>query len=103
MTDDQVKQIVYAILGGAFLIAVAISPPHVSTSEILIGLAGIIFIGFVWLLFWFWEWLLPIAIAALVVTGVYFAKPISVWLSKSGVNVAIAPSVATQEHRPAQP
>ncbi len=77
MTDKQAKEISYAILGGAFIIAVAIRPFQFSMSDLLIGLVIAALFGLVLLLIWLWEtnWFLPIAIAAVVAGAMYFVGP----------------------------
>lgn len=83
MTDQQSRDIVYAIVGGAFLIAIAIHPPIFSFGDVLIGIGGLLLFGLVALGFYLWEkgWLWPLVIALTVAIGIYYAGPIGAWLS----------------------
>jgi hypothetical protein len=84
MTDKQTREIVYAILGGAFIIALAIRPSQISFGTIFQALlVGALVFGLVKLVLYLLghEWLLPITVAAVVVAGIYFVHPIAAWVA----------------------
>lgn len=91
MTDKQTKEIVYAILGGAFLIALAIRPPTFSFSDVLIGIGFAVLFGLGALAFYLWEagWLLPIVIGAAVAGVITFGAPIRSWFIAKPATTAV--------------